>query len=295
MDGRQIKTENLSLNTSLRLSDNVPVIAYAVNSNYTQAIRLDIVHPLPTSISTDQIVLHPEHMNWDVRPVNQLPPAIECNTGHRQAIYFSKNVPSNGSFTTYYAVDTKTKQNIRDLLKIRPAIRVATRDIAEDSKQERTKRKSTDESGSTQTQLSKGENTANPVEKLVEYVDGYTFEHFIADLWERQGWNAQVTNGSGDEGVDVVAIRNEPYELVSNIQVKHYTDTVISRPDIQQYSGLQQLMDVDTVAVVTSSSFSSPAEDWAAKTNVKLIDGDDLKRIIEKYDAYDLVRDYISE
>ena len=53
-------------------------------------------------------------------------------------------------------------------------------------------------------------------------------------------------------------------------------------------------MDVDTVAIVASSSFSGPAQDWAEKTNVKLVDGDGIARLIDELEAYDLVREYIS-
>jgi len=270
MRGKEITTENLTLSTSFDFSGNVPLIIYEITSTHTQPVRLDIAHPLPDSISPDQIVQHPEHKNWGVYPVDELPGSIQCTSNYSSAVYFGKIISSSSSFKTGYAVDSPTKQAIRELLKIQPAMTILKKD--ESSRQ----------------------TIHNPIEKLVKYVDGHTFEHFVSDLWELQGWETKVTNGSGDEGVDIVAVRHEPYKLVSNIQVKRYSDTPISRPDIQQYSGLQQLMDVDIVAVVTSSSFSGPAEDWANKTNVKLIDGDNLAQLIDEQDAYDLVHEYIN-
>lgn len=270
MRGKEIAAENLTLSTSFRLSDNVPLIVYDVASKYSQPVRLDIAHPLPSSISPGQIVQHPNHGNWSVYPVNKLPDSIQCGSDRSSAAYFRKVISPNSSFKTVYAVDSSTKQSICDLLEIRPAITILTRDQATNQP------------------------IRNPIDELVKHVDGHTFEHFISDLWELQGWETEVTNGSADEGVDIVATRHEPYELVNNIQVKRYSETPISRPDIQQYSGLQQLMDVDTVAVVTSSSFSGPAEDWANKTNVKLVDGEELAKLIDEHDAYDLVREYVN-
>lgn len=284
MEGREVSTKNLTVSTSLRVSENIPLIVYEVESTYSKPITLDIVHPIPKGITPDQIVFHPNHQEWEVRSIVDLPSGIIWKSDRSTVIHFRKTVRQRSSIETYYALDVNNKKEVRSLLDKEIQTHVSTEENNLKRKSERDKRSKNRE-----------KLKENPVEQLVEHVDGYTFEHFIADLWEKQGWQTQVTNGSGDEGVDVVAITHVPYRIVSNIQVKHYTDTVISRPDIQQYSGLQQLMDVDTVAVVTSSSFSGPAEDWAKKTNVKLIDGDDLKRIIEKYDAHGLVRDYISK
>jgi len=285
MEGNKVSTGDLTVSTYLRVSDNVPLIVYDVESTYSEPVVIDIIHPLPEEINSSQIVFHPKHQKWEVRSIEHVPLKIISKFDGHTVVHLHRPIQSRSSFRTYYAIDTNDKKDVQSLLNKKVQTHVSQQDDKSESK-------------STTKNHSKSKRKTNrisdPIEKLVENVDGYTFEHFIADLWEKQGWKTQVTNGSGDEGVDVVAISHVPYKIVSNIQVKRYKDSVISRPDIQQYSGLQQLMDVDMVAVVTSSSFSSPAEDWAAKTNVKLIDGDDLRRIIEKYDAYDLVRDYIN-
>ena len=287
MNGRKITNENISISTSLRFSDDIPLIVYDIDLKYSKPVRLNIVHPLPKRLSPEQVVPHPKHEEWEVRSANKLPPSVKYHSNRPTAVHYAADIPSNTSHRTYYAVDSNKKSDIQALLELSPEATIIPK-----SQQDNQKR--SEESRQSQRKSAKNRKIADPISQLVTHVDGYTFEHFIADLWERQGWETHVTDGSGDEGVDVVAIRHEPYRLVSNIQVKHYTDSVISRPDVQQYSGLHQLMDVDTVAIVASSSFSGPAQDWAEKTNVKLVDGDGVARLIDELEAYDLVREYIS-
>ena len=288
MNGRKITSESVSIETSLKFSDNIPLIVYDIEQDYSEAVKLNIVQSLPQSLTPEQIVTHPKHKQWRVCPISKLPDYVNYQTNHPNVIYYTVTLPANTSRRTYYAVDTNKKSDIQALLDLSPVATVL----------QKRKNQNQNDSGKVQHSQKKPptkQKIADPISQLLTHVDGYTFEHFIADLWERQGWETHVTDGSGDEGVDVVARRHEPYRLVSNIQVKHYTDTVISRPDVQQYSGLHQLMDVDIVAIVTSSSFSGPAQDWAEKTNVKLVDGNGVARLIDELEAYDLVREYISQ
>lgn len=104
-------------------------------------------------------------------------------------------------------------------------------------------------------------------------------EHAVAKIWRRRGWQATVSPQSSDGGVDVVAKRENPFPEKQLLQVKHYDDgNPVSAPEIQQYAGLQhQHPDADTVIVVTSGRFSTPAEETAREANVKLVDGDELE------------------
>lgn len=130
---------------------------------------------------------------------------------------------------------------------------------------------------------------------LLQAMDDWDFENFVADLWERQGWDAEVEQQSGDAGVDIRAVKSMPYQQKALIQAKRYGEnTTVGGPDIQQYSALkQQEQDADKAIVVTTSRFTSAAYDRAEDLNVKLIDGDDLAQLIDELDAYDLVEHYV--
>ncbi|MFC6770741.1 restriction endonuclease [Halorubrum pallidum] len=126
-------------------------------------------------------------------------------------------------------------------------------------------------------------------------MDPYEFEHFVADLWERMGWQTEVSSATMDEGVDVIAQKQHPYEQKTLIQAKRYgPNTTVGSPDIQQYASLdQQYSGVDKVVVVTTNEFTDQARDLADRLNVKLINGTDLATLVVQHDAIDLVDDYL--
>ncbi|WP_262178355.1 restriction endonuclease [Haloarcula laminariae] len=128
-------------------------------------------------------------------------------------------------------------------------------------------------------------------------IDEYAFESFIAELWEKQGWDTTVTSGSNDGGVDIIAEKDMPFYQKQLIQAKRYSSgTKVGGPDIQQYSSLKhQRDDVDTVVVVTTSQFTKQAQETASNLNVKTIDGNRLVAVIKHVDAAGLVSKYATE
>lgn len=129
----------------------------------------------------------------------------------------------------------------------------------------------------------------------LQQMDPYEFEHFVADLWERMGWQTEVSTESADEGVDVTARKDVPYEQLTLIQAKRYgPNTTVGSPDVQQYASLKDQYDgVDKVAIVTTNEFTRQAQDLADRLNVKLINGDELVELVVTNDAVDLVAEYL--
>ena len=125
-------------------------------------------------------------------------------------------------------------------------------------------------------------------------MDPYEFEHFVADLWEAQGWEAAVSQASVDQGVDIVATKQNPFPQKQVIQAKRYAaNNTIGSPKIQQYSSLrQQEPGADVSVVVTTSGFSRQAEELAQNLNVKLVDAEGIYRLLKKVDRFDLVAEY---
>lgn len=140
-----------------------------------------------------------------------------------------------------------------------------------------------------------GVNADTDLERALQRMDDYDFEHFVADLWERMGWKTEVSTQSADRGIDVVATRRSPYEEKALIQAKRYgPNTTVGSPAIQQYASLKhQRHGVDKVLVVTTSGFSGQAAELAHQLNVKLIDGESLVSLVEDLDAMDLVEQYV--
>lgn len=125
-------------------------------------------------------------------------------------------------------------------------------------------------------------------------IDEYNFEEFIAKLWNRYGWETEVTAGSNDRGIDVIAEKHRPFEQKHLIQVKRWgSGNKVGGPEIQQYSSLLRRGEgIDAVVVVTTSSFSHQAKELASDLNVKLVDGFDLYDVLSEIGADDLVKQY---
>ena len=133
------------------------------------------------------------------------------------------------------------------------------------------------------------------LKQALQKMDPYDFEYFIADLWEAMGWDTEVSSAAQDRGVDVIATKSIPYEQTTLIQAKRYgSNTTVGSPEIQQYASLEdQYAGVDKVAVVTTNEFTNQARELADRLNVKLINGNDLVGLIERYEAVELVAQYL--
>lgn len=137
--------------------------------------------------------------------------------------------------------------------------------------------------------------SVSTVESRLQNIDPYEFEEFVADLWELQGWDATATQASNDQGVDVVAQKDDG--IVNQklaIQAKRYSEgNKIGRDDVQQYYSMKvQDADADAAVVVTTSSFTTPAEEWAAEHNIKLVDAADILTVLEEENAQSLLDEY---
>ena len=124
------------------------------------------------------------------------------------------------------------------------------------------------------------------LKNALQRMDNYDFEHFVAEV-EQQ---------SSDAGVDVRATKTTPYPQKQLIQAKRYgSSTKVGGPDIQQYASLRhQEEGVDSVVVVTTSSYTRSAKSRAGDLNVKLVDGDDLVSMIHDLDAHHVVDKYLN-
>jgi len=137
--------------------------------------------------------------------------------------------------------------------------------------------------------------TPGQLKAVLQQMDPYEFEHFVADLWERMGWETTVSTASADKGVDITARKSSPYEQLLLIQAKRYgPNSTVGSPDVQQYASLrQQFENVDKVLIVTTNGYSRQAREIAEDLNVKLIDGDGLVELINENDSLDLVAEYL--
>ena len=101
------------------------------------------------------------------------------------------------------------------------------------------------------------------------------FEYYVAAFLQiTRDFKTQVTQASKDGGKDIVAYDGK--EKIY-IEVKHWKGNV-GRPAIQKLEGAMSADRVKRGYFITSSGFTKDALAYANKTNITLIDGNDLIR-----------------
>lgn len=114
---------------------------------------------------------------------------------------------------------------------------------------------------------------------MVDGMEGHSFEYFCAELLEKNGFsNVEVTKGSGDQGVDIIALKDG---IKYAIQCKNYASKLGNTP-IQEVNAGKLFYNCHVGAVMTNSTFTPAAEQLAASTNVLLWDREFLNDLIKK-------------
>ena len=110
-------------------------------------------------------------------------------------------------------------------------------------------------------------------------MSGTQFEFFCADILRKNGFiNVEVTQGSGDHGIDIIA---EKDDISYAIQCKCYSSNIGNSAVQQAHTG-KSLYKKDIAAVLTNRYFTQQAKDEAQQLGVKLWDRDKLNEFIDK-------------
>jgi hypothetical protein len=112
----------------------------------------------------------------------------------------------------------------------------------------------------------------------VDLMSGLDFEQFIAELFRKKGYRADVTKASGDQGIDVVVSKNG--ESIG-IQAKCYTGSV-GNSAIQEVVAGKIHYKLDKALVITNSNFTDSARQLAKSNAVILWDRNILKQTIDE-------------
>lgn len=114
---------------------------------------------------------------------------------------------------------------------------------------------------------------------IYDNMEGHQFEYFCADILKKNGFeNVEVTQGSGDHGIDILA---EKDSITYAIQCKCYSSNIGNSAVQQAHTG-KSLYHKDIAVVLTNRYFTPQAQQEAAALGVKLWDRDKLNSMIEK-------------
>lgn len=114
----------------------------------------------------------------------------------------------------------------------------------------------------------------------IDNMDGHSFEHYVAELLRHEGYTGvEVTPGSGDFGVDIVASKSARRYA---IQVKRQTQTVSRRAVSDAVAG-KDYFSCNAAMVVTNNYLSKSARAFASSVGCEVVDRDVLAKWVVKY------------
>ena len=132
--------------------------------------------------------------------------------------------------------------------------------------------------------------TAAPVPIVLDNQDPKQFENLVAKIYEKDGYKVQVTGGSHDGGIDIVAERvsaGGKDRIV--VQCKHQKQNV-GRPDLQKLWGVVHSdPSVTRCDFVTSAGFTAEAQEFARGKRLTLIDRGKLSELVRKFGVAEFV------
>ncbi|MCK4258021.1 MAG: restriction endonuclease [Halanaerobiales bacterium] len=112
----------------------------------------------------------------------------------------------------------------------------------------------------------------------IDLMTGHEFEVFVGILFNKMGYMIEVTKGSGDQGLDVLAEKNGKK---IGIQAKRYSHKVTNKA-VQEISAALSHYGCDKGMVITNQYFTGSAIELAESNIIVLWDRDTLKRKIDE-------------
>lgn len=116
------------------------------------------------------------------------------------------------------------------------------------------------------------------VEKVFDNMDGHSFEHYCADILSKNGFqNVKVTQGSGDQGVDILA---EKDGIKYGIQCKCYSSDIGNKAVQEAFAG-KTYYGCHVAVVLTNRHFTRSAKQLSETNKVLLWDREKLESFIQ--------------
>lgn len=117
-----------------------------------------------------------------------------------------------------------------------------------------------------------------PQHPVYDTMEGHDFEYYCADLLKNNGfYNVSVTQGSGDQGIDVLA---EKGGVKYGIQCKCYSKDIGNKAVQEAFAG-KTFYHCHVAAVLTNRFFTKSAQELAAVNQVLLWDRNQLEKFVQ--------------
>lgn len=118
-------------------------------------------------------------------------------------------------------------------------------------------------------------------------MDGYQFEDYISNLFQKLGFSVEATDYSNDGGIDLVATYEKPiFSGKYIIQCKNWSGPV-GQPEVRDLYGVVMDQRANKGILITPSDYTQQAYDFAKGKNIELINGSVLKTLISDTSGFD--------
>lgn len=119
---------------------------------------------------------------------------------------------------------------------------------------------------------------------------GKEFEEIIAELYEKAGWHTEMRKtmkgrSGAEHQIDVYGEKRKVRKKKVFVECKFRENDKVRKSHVANF--LLKLDDIDTKTeahMVTNSTFSSYAKQTAERYDIKMINRDQLYRLLNKYD-----------
>lgn len=113
----------------------------------------------------------------------------------------------------------------------------------------------------------------------IDFMEGHQFEYWCADLLRKIGFSdVEVTQGSGDQGVDILAVKDG---IKYAIQCKCYSSDLGNKP-VQEVNTGKAIYHCQIGAVMTNRYFTQGGKEAADATGVLLWDRNWIRKRLEE-------------
>lgn len=115
------------------------------------------------------------------------------------------------------------------------------------------------------------------ISKPYDQMEGHEFEYYCADILGKNGFsNIEVTKGSGDQGIDIIAHKDG---IKYGIQCKCYTSDIGNKAVQEAFAG-KTYYGCHVAAVLTNRYFTKSAKELAETNGVLLWDREKLNALL---------------
>lgn len=112
----------------------------------------------------------------------------------------------------------------------------------------------------------------------IDKMNGYEFEQFIASIYRKKGYLVNITQHSGDHGIDLI-LRKEEESIA--VQCKRW-NTPVGESIVRDFFGSMANGNFQKGIIITSDTYTQQAVLFCKNKTIKLIDRQQLEKMISE-------------